>query len=311
MPTLTPLREHARDVHSQFGEDGIIEEIFRRLGELDRPEDRPIWCVEFGAWDGVHLSNTRRLIEAFGAHAVLLEPDPERFRELAGNCEPFARVHTIRSEVECFGAKRLDTLLAGTPCPKAFDLLSIDIDGDEYWVWQAVRQYNPTIVVVEYNPTIPYEDPYISPQDPGQRHGSSLSAIRDLGGRKGYTLVAVTETNLVFVQSDRAPELRLPDDTIDELTEKLTDFRTFLAATPDGRIVILGNRVMMWHGVVLDDRAMQPLPWWLRRHHDALGPIAKKILGWLERRSRRRFELAIQRRTDLEVARPWERAKRP
>ena len=58
--------EHATNVHSQNGEDGVIAEILDRLPELDR------WCVEFGAWDGVHLSNTRHLIESRDFGAVLI-----------------------------------------------------------------------------------------------------------------------------------------------------------------------------------------------------------------------------------------------
>ena len=300
---LAPLREHARDVHSQNGEDGIIEEIFRRLGELDRSPDQPLWCVEFGAWDGVHLSNTRHLIEAHEAHAVLIEPGEERYRELVDNSAHHAGVTTINSTVESTGERTLDTLLARTDCPERFDLLSIDVDGNDYWVWHAVRAYTPTVVVIEYNPTIPYEDYYPTPRDPRARHGSSLRALRELGQKKGYTLAAVTETNAIFVRTDRFDELRIADTSTRALTEGLTDYRTFLFVTPEGRVRVSGNRVMMWHGLVFDEAAMQQLPAPLRRHHDSYNAITGAILRFLAKRSRRRYERMLAReQRDWEIA---------
>lgn len=289
---LTPLREHARNIHSQNGEDGIIEEILRRLGALDRT----LWCVEFGAWDGIHLSNTRHLIESRGAHAILIEPGEERYRELVDNTAQFQGVTTINSTVESAGERRLDALLATTDCPRDFDVLSIDVDGHDYWIWHALSDYTPLVVVIEYNPTIPYEVPYRTPRDPQQRHASSLSAIAQLGVRKGYTLIGATETNAILVRTERVPELRLTDTSIRALTEGLTDYRTFLFATPDGEVKLSGNLVLMWHGVVFDEDAFQPLPRFLRRHHDAMGPLRRWLLVRLEKRSRRKFERRLARR---------------
>ena len=79
---LNPLSEFAANTYSQYGEDGILAECLRRISkvaELDR------WCAEFGAWDGVHLSNTCRLIREDGYSAVLIEGDPDRFKDLERN----------------------------------------------------------------------------------------------------------------------------------------------------------------------------------------------------------------------------------
>ncbi len=75
------LSEFKYSVYSQYGEDGIIEEIFNRLPKhkLD------YWCVEFGAWDGVHLSNTCNLIRHSGYKAVLIEADKKRYTQLLSN----------------------------------------------------------------------------------------------------------------------------------------------------------------------------------------------------------------------------------
>ena len=287
-----PLRSYARDVHSQNGEDGIVEEILRRLGALDRDAGEPLWCVEFGAWDGVHLSNTRNLIESHGAHAVLIEPDERRYLELVENTRGFSGVETVRSSVEAFGARRLDAILEGRACPRDFDVLSIDIDGQDSWVWAACVRFAPTVVVIEYNPTIPYAVNYRTPPD--QRHGSSLAAMVELASKKGYTLVAVTDVNLVFVRDDRTPELGMAEQElrIEAMTEGLTDFRTSVFVTPEGEVRLLGNRVLMWHGVVLTRGAVQAMPRFLRGHHDALGPLRRMMLRCLVRwtRSRHRSE---------------------
>src|SRR5262245_5232739 len=73
------LLSHQQNVYSQAGEDGIIEQILRVLPVTDK------WCVEFGAWDGLHLSNARNLIETAGYSAVLIEASAAKFAELQRN----------------------------------------------------------------------------------------------------------------------------------------------------------------------------------------------------------------------------------
>ena len=70
------LLEFASNTYSQTGEDGVLGKILETLPERD------LWCVEFGAWDGRHLSNTCNLIENRGYSAVLIEADAKRFRDL-------------------------------------------------------------------------------------------------------------------------------------------------------------------------------------------------------------------------------------
>ncbi len=299
--TLATLHEFARDAHSQNGEDGILHEILTRLGAFERPRNEPLWCVEFGAWDGIHLSNSRSLIETHNAHAVLIEPSDERYEELKRNCIGFPGITTIHSTVDTHGPARLDALLKDTDCPHSFDLLSIDIDGHDYWVWDAVRAYTPTVVIAEYNPTIPYEFIQFMPPDERCMNGSSLGEMRDLGRKKGYTLVAATETNCIFVRDDRFPELGLAEESLTTraLTKGLTDYRTFLYATPQGELRLAGNRVLMWHGVVLDEEAMQPLPRFLRRHHDGLRGIRKWILDRIVCRSASKNAARIKAHNEL------------
>src|SRR5438552_3953707 len=89
----TWLLEHQRNVHSQAGEDGIVGQILETIPENDK------WCVEFGAWDGLFLTNTRNLIESKGYSAVLIEPDKSRFRDLQRNYSRHNNVITINKFV--------------------------------------------------------------------------------------------------------------------------------------------------------------------------------------------------------------------
>lgn len=298
-----PLCESKRNVYSQFGEDGIIEEILRRLGRWDAAvEGSPLWCVEFGAWDGKHLSNTWRLIESKGAHAVLIEGDPKRFEALETNAAAYPGVHPVNRMVRWSGEHSIYRILCSTPCPPEPDVLSIDVDGHDYHIWKSLTSYRALIVVCEYNPTMPYSVEYVTPYNPRVRHGSSLAALERLGREKGYRLVAVTEVNAIFVREDRAGALGVGCPSIEELTRGLPDFRTFLFQTQDGRVGIMGNHHMQWHGALLDadgcpgagcipwfPRAQQ-LPWYLRGHPESLGPIRRAMLRRLTARRRFKFE---------------------
>jgi hypothetical protein len=292
--TAPPLRTSMMDVYSQFGEDGIVEEIFRRLG-VDVTARQPLWCVEFGAWDGVHLSNTRKLIEQAGAGAVLIEADPERFRALERNCAGIDGVTTLHRTVGWKGDDRLDAILAETRCPTRYDLLSIDVDGHDYRIWERTEDYRATVVIIEFNPTMPFDAVLVPPDDPRRRHGCSLGAIAQLAQDKGYRLVAVTEVNAILVTAERVDELGLTDTSIAALTEDLTDFTTYLYQTFDGELRIGGTRLLMWHQVPFDERVVQALPWFLRTHPEGLGPLRRFALRLLQRVRRRRHERWLAR----------------
>lgn len=189
---------------SQGGEDGIIHEICRQLGLEDG------WFVEFGAWDGVRFSNTYALAQR-GWRGVSIEGDPQRAEELAQNMRAYSGVHALCRYISLDGDDRLDAILAGTPVPREFDLLSIDVDGNDYWLWKSVTEYRPKIVVIEYNANFKPDESRTIPYDAGHRwdgtmfYGASAAALNRLAGEKGYMLVAYTRNlNLFFVRLDLA-----------------------------------------------------------------------------------------------------------
>ena len=137
----------AKNVHSQGGEDGIIAEVLRIMGAANR------WCVEFGAWDGLYLSNTCNLLRHHGWSGVMIEGDGEKARMIRENHPDAQRVHAINTFIGFErGVDTLDDALRQTPIPRDFDLASIDVDGVDWYVWESMIDYRPRLVVIEFNP---------------------------------------------------------------------------------------------------------------------------------------------------------------
>lgn len=191
---------------SQGGEDGALNEVFRRLG-IGRG-----WFVEFGAWDGIHCSNTYALVQK-GWRGVYIEADPERYTQLEHNMASCGdRVIGLCRFVRVGGVDSLDEILSSTGIPLDFDLLSIDIDSNDYWVWESVHRHKPKVVIIEYNcnfhagesKSIPYTE---KPEWDGTLfYGASAAALVKLGRSKGYTLVGHTAgLNLIFVLNEWIP----------------------------------------------------------------------------------------------------------
>ena len=135
------LSEFARNVTSQHGENGIIEKVLEVIGQNDK------WCVEFGSWDGKKCSNSYDLINSKGYSAVLIEGDSRRFGDLLKTFEENKRVIPVNAFVGFERDDNLDSILKNTKIPHDFDLLSVDIDGNDYHVWEAVHDYKAYVAV--------------------------------------------------------------------------------------------------------------------------------------------------------------------
>ena len=202
---MSSLSAYRKNLHSQNGEDGVLQEICARLGLKEG------FFVEFGAWDGMHLSNTFRLLED-GWSGVYIEADTTKFQDLTRNMKTYSgRVELINAFVEPEGKNRLDNLLLSTKAPQNFEVLSIDIDSCDWQIWHSLQNYSPLIVVVEINSYIPVG---IFQTHRGRAiQGSSFTSTLDLGNRKGYTAVCHTG-NLIFVRNSHVSKLRLPESEI-------------------------------------------------------------------------------------------------
>ena len=220
------------------------------------------YCVEFGAWDGRHLSNTAKLIDE-GWAGCLIEGDPAKFEDLQRSYAGNDRLSLINCFVEVAGERCLDAILRQANAPGTFDLLSIDIDGLDYHMWAALEEHTPCLVVIEFNPTVPAHVVYVQENDPTINRGSSLAALAELGTQKGYALVAATDWNAFFLKADYASAHGLPAYTPAEVKntqQEATIFHGF-----DGTLLVAGHRELIWHGIPYDVDQLQILPPDLRR----------------------------------------------
>lgn len=181
-----------RRVYSQNGEDGVLHALFRELGSTNRV------FVEFGCEDG-RQRNTR-LLEEKGWSGLLMSRD--------------ARPSQFDIQCEHVTAENVNGLFAKYNVPNEFDLLSIDIDGNDYWVWKALSPtFRPRVVAIEYNGALGCERSVTIPYDPGfvwdgsEYFGASLPALERLGREKGYRLIYCERAgvNAFFVRNDLVP----------------------------------------------------------------------------------------------------------
>jgi hypothetical protein len=262
------------DVFSQAGEDGVIAKILDLLPARDR------WCVEFGAWDGILYSNTRHLIESDGYSAVLIEGDAARAVDLRRNYATNPRVTPLNQLVGFSAHDNLDHVLSATAIPLDFDFLSIDVDGTDFYIWQAITKYSPKVVCVEFNPTIPTEASFVQPPDPSVRQGTGLLPLVALGKTKGYELVCVLHCNAVFVMKQYFPLFGIADNRPGNLRQDVSGV-TYLFSGYDGEILLSGSRRMPWHGVPITEPRVQQLPGFLRKFPDRYTRLERLAFDWL------------------------------
>jgi len=217
---LPPLAEVGFKVYSQTDEDGILLFIFALLGA---PHKR---CVEICAGNGIEC-NTANLIIQHGWTGLLVDGNPEqvaigqRFyeRHRATYVAPpqFIQAWVTRTNI--------NDLLRQNGWEGEIDLLSLDMDGVDYWIWEAINVISPRVVVLEYNHilgperawTVPYVDNFDAYQYPRTKgfanfFGASLLAFVNLARHKNYRLVGVSRynQNAFFVHNDLAQSV-LPE----------------------------------------------------------------------------------------------------
>jgi hypothetical protein len=222
-------------VFSQNGEDGVLAEILHRIGSGGR------WFVEFGIGPGLE-GTCVLLADVHGWSGLFIEGADDHAAALA---EKYRRIDRIRTLQSLVTVENVEQLFAEAGVPEDLDVLSIDIDGNDYWVWQAIERYTPRVVVCEYNgaidPGLAVTQPYDATGgwDGTEFFGASLGAIVGLGAAKGYRLVHtdLTGTNAFFVREDLAEAFAdCADVPARAASYSFTDFR-HLPADPDRRFV--------------------------------------------------------------------------
>lgn len=193
-------------VFSQWGEDGILQYLVRALPGLPRA------FVEFGVQDYLE-SNTRFLLLKDNWSGLVLDGSADDIDAIRASRLHWR--HDLTARCAFITRENINALLAGRFQADGIGLLSIDLDGNDYWVWEAI-QARPGIVVCEYNGLFgdgrALSVPYLADFERGKAHyshlyfGASLPALRRLAGRKGYVFVGANSAgnNAFFVREDLA-----------------------------------------------------------------------------------------------------------
>jgi len=197
-------------VYSQWGEDGIIAFLVSKLNIKNKV------FIEFGVEDYTE-SNTRFLLKQFNWSGLVIDGSKENI-EYINNDEIMWRYNL--STLQAFINKdNINELISAYTSEKDIGLLSIDIDGNDFWVWKAINVINPRIVICEYNNlfggdlslTIPYDSSFVRNKSHYSNlyFGASISALKGLAVEKGYVYIGSNSSgcNAFFVRKDLVSQL--------------------------------------------------------------------------------------------------------
>jgi hypothetical protein len=206
--TLARISDAEFKVFSQFGDDGIIQYLIQQIGI---PPDRQTF-IEFGVQD-YQESNTRFLLMNDNWRGLILDGDQANIDKVVQGSDYWR--HDLTAVAAFIDRDNVNDLFVSHGYAGEIGLLSIDIDGNDYWVWERIEAVNPMIVVAEYNSTFGAYHAVTVPYDPtfqrSRAHysnlywGASLKALCLLAQRKGYTFVGSNSAgnNAYFVRSDK------------------------------------------------------------------------------------------------------------
>ena len=212
LPADADLADRGFKAFSQFGEDGLLRHLVRHV---PMPSRR---FVEFGV-ESFREANCRWLLTSRDAGAwagLVIDGDPLNVADIRSRRE--GRMFELTAVEAFVTAENIDKLIADNGFGGELGVLSIDIDGVDWWVWRAITSVRPAIVVAEYNSrfgpaaavTVPYDPAFDRRSaDPSLLYfGASLAALERLGRSKGYDLVGTGHAglNAFFVRSDLRPD---------------------------------------------------------------------------------------------------------
>ena len=231
---------HEKKIYSQNGEDGILEFIFSKIGITNK------FSVEFGVGNGFEC-NTVYLLEKKNWTGLMMDYGADQDIQWKGvmkkawsnknigfsdNIKKYVRFskkiikHRERSihfkldiKNERITAGNIENLFKKYQVPENFDLLSIDIDYNDYWVWKAICDFHPRVLVIEFNSSIPPNESKVVPYDPNAMwdgtnyFGASLLALKNLSLEKNYTLLGCDNNgiNAFFCRSDLVKNFKIKD----------------------------------------------------------------------------------------------------
>jgi hypothetical protein len=196
------LNRYEFSAFSQNGEDGIIEEIFNRIGVTNQ------FFVEFGTESGVETNSTYLLYK--GWQGVFMDGSGKNIEDMRKHFSNVIAQGRLQAFCSFITAENIENLLENANVPKELDFLSVDVDRNDYYIWEAIKTFRPRVVCIEYNAVfrpgcefvVPYEPTAV--WDGTSNFGASIESLCKLGIQKGYKLVACcfAGVNAFFVRED-------------------------------------------------------------------------------------------------------------
>lgn len=236
---LTKLSDAEYRVFSQWGEDGIIDWMVTQLPDINRS------FVEFGV-QNFRESNTRFLMMSRNWRGLVIDGAEKNIADIRS--QDISWRHELSARCAFIDKDNINELIAEAQYGGDIGLLSIDIDGNDYWVWESIYIINPIIVVCEYNAvlgdllplSIPYEADFYRTRSHYSNlyFGASIRALVKLGESKGYAFVGTTSSgcNAFFVRKDHA-------ENIKNKLSNIVAYPSFVREARDtsGRLVFVGG----------------------------------------------------------------------
>ena len=214
LPAGTPIQEAEFKCFSQWGDDGIIQFLIQKL----QIEERIF--VEFGVED-YQESNTRFLLFNNYWSGLVMDGSPRNVEKIKNST--YFNKFNLQAVAAWITRDNINALIQSAGIAGPIGILSVDLDGNDYWVWQAITVVDPVIVICEYNNlfgpdravTIPYAETFT--WSGGQYSGASLQALCLLAEQKGYAFLGsdLAGVNAFFVRKDRVGELHVADPVAD------------------------------------------------------------------------------------------------
>jgi hypothetical protein len=198
-------REYEFKVYSQWGEDGIIDHLVTRVSIANQN------FVEFGV-ESYKEANTIFLLKHRNWRGLVIDGSIDNINTIKRTSEYWR--YDLRAEASFITRENINDIILSNGLQGEIGLLSVDIDGNDYWVWEAINCINPCIVVAEYNSlfgpiaklTIPYQPDFMrtNADKSNMYYGASIAALNYLAEKKGYSLVAGNSAgnNVFFVRND-------------------------------------------------------------------------------------------------------------
>lgn len=215
------LENYGYKVYSQNDEDGIIAEIFNRIGTTTKE------FIEFGVQNGLE-SNCHLLLHK-GWKGLWIEGSKDYCKEINVRFRPVLEKGILRLANAFITKDNINSLIKKKAFSDSPDLLSIDIDGNDWYIWDSIENCSPRVVCIEYNGKFPPDIEWIQPYNPhhiwscADWHGASLLSLYKLGEKKGYQLVTtnLNGTNAFFVKkeliNDKFSSLSKPEELYNPL----------------------------------------------------------------------------------------------